>query len=302
MRVLLPLALLLALGTSPAHAACEPEGWDAARLAELRDGGFKLEDAAQRDALALALADCLGDADPVIRDGTAFEALAHWMRSKEQPLAPETIAALREKLQPLLTGELDDPTGVHRPFVALVMAEVARTDRVTPWLTPEQRAQLVADAAAFLTNVRDYRGYIDGDGWRHGVAHGADLALQLVVNPAIDRAQLDTLLAAVRSQVVADGEHAYIHGEPGRLARVVFYAAQRNLHERADWDAWLAEVAKPGPIIDWGAAFASEAGLVRLHDTRAFLNSLLVLTVQTEDSALRTRLQPAVLAALAPLP
>src|SRR5687767_9411750 len=290
---LLPLALLLSLAAAPAFAACTPEGWDAAQLQALREGGFKLEDAARRDALALALAECLGDADPVLRDGTAFEGLATWMRAKA--LAPATVAALRETLQPQLNGTLDDPDGFRRPFVALVMAEVVRTDRIDPWLTPEQRAAAVSDAAAFLANVRDYRGYADGEGWRHGVAHGADLALQLAVNPAIDRGQLDSLLAAVKRQVVPGETHAYIHGEPGRLARVVFFAAQRNLHVAAHWEAYLKEIAAPGPLGDWGKAFTSEAGLARLHDTRAFLQALLALTVRTDDVALRERLQPAVL-------
>jgi hypothetical protein len=266
----------------------------------LRDNGFKVDDAARRNELALALVDCLGNADPELRDGTAFEALSRWMR--EKALAPETLAGLRESLQPELTHPVPDELGVRQPFAALVMSEVARTDRVDPWLTPQQRAALVDDAAAFLAGVRDYRGFIDGQGWRHGVAHGSDLALQLAMNPAVDRAQVDTLLAAVRSQVVAADGHAYIHGEPGRLARVVYFAAQRDLHDKAYWDGWLKEIAQPGPLGDWGKAFTSEAGLARLHDTRAFLQALLALTVLGEDAALRDRLQPAVVGALDPIP
>jgi hypothetical protein len=298
----LSFALAAAFAAAPAFADCTPEGWTGDELAALRTTEFKVEDDTRRNALALALADCLGDADPQVRDGLAFEALARWMRTKPMLLTPETVASLREKLQPQLTGELDDPEGVHRPFVALVMAEVARTDRVEPWLTPEQRDALVTDASGFLYGVKDYRGFIDGQGWRHGVAHGSDLALQLAVNPAVDRAQLDELLGALRSQVVADGKHAYIHGEPGRLARAVFFIANRNLHDAAFWEAWLADVAKPGPLVDWGAAFASEEGLARLHDTRAFLQALLALTMINDDAELRARLQPAVLKALAPLP
>jgi hypothetical protein len=299
---LLPFALAAAFAATPALAECAPEGWTGEELAALRTTEFAVEDDARRNALALALVDCLGDTDPQVRDGTAFEALARWMRAKPMAITPETLAALREKLQPQLTGELDDPEGVHRPFVALVMAEVARTDRVSPWLTDEQRALLVSDTVAFLSNVTDYRGFVDGQGWRHGVAHGSDLVLQLAVNPAIGKAQLDALLAAVRSQVVADGRHAYIHGEPGRLARAAFYIAQRGEHDAAFWEAWLADVAAPGPLENWGAAFSSEDGLARLHDTRAFLQALLALTMRTDDAALRERLQPAVLKALEPLP
>jgi hypothetical protein len=298
---LLPLAVLLALGApAPALATCPPEGWTGEQLQALREGAFSLEDAQRRNALALGLVDCLGDADPAVRDGIGYEGLSAWMRAKA--LAPETLAALRERLQYELNAPPEDASGVRQPFVALVLSEVVRTDRVAPWLTPEQRAALVRDAAAYLAGVRDYRGFIDGEGWRHGVAHGSDLALQLAVNPAVDRDQLDALLAAVRAQVVAADGHAYIHGEPGRLARVVFFAAQRDLHDKAHWDGWLKDVAAPGPLGDWGKAFTSEAGLARLHDTRAFLQALLALTVRTDDAALRERLQPAVVAALAPIP
>ena len=299
---LLPLALLLILAMpTAARAACPPDGWTVEELAALRAGEFKLDDAARRDELALGLLDCLGDADPVLRDGTAFEGLSRWMRGKA--LSPATLAALRERLQPELAAATPgDALGVRQPFAALVMSEVARTDRLDPWLTPYQRAGLVNDAATYLSGVRDYRGFIDGQGWRHGVAHGSDVALQLVVNPALDRAQVDTLLAAVRSQVVAADGHAYIHGEPGRLARVVFFAAQRDLHDAAHWQAWLKDVAAPGPLEAWNAAFTSEAGLARLHDTRAFLQALLALTVRTDDAKLRERLQPAILAALEPIP
>jgi hypothetical protein len=300
------LALAAALAAAPAFADCAPEGWTAEELAALRASGFKVEDDARRNALALALVDCLGDPDPQVRDGLAFEGLSRWMRGDPQTkqvfLTAETVAALREVLQPQLTGELDDPDGVRRPFVALVMAEVARTDRIAPWLTPEQRAALVADAAAYLAGVRDYRGFVDGEGWRHGVAHGSDLALQLALNEAVDRAQLDALLAALRSQVVADGGHAYIHGEPGRLARAVFFIARRDLHDAAFWETWLKDAAAPGELGDWGAAFGSEAGLARLHDTREFMQALLALTMRTEDAALRERLQPALLKAMEPLP
>ena len=297
---LLPFTLAITLAAAPAFAECVPEGWTADELAALREGGFKLEDAARRDALAVALVDCLGDTDPVLRDGTAYEGLASWMRAKS--LSPETMATLLGKLQPGLTDAGGDPAGVRQPFVALVMSEVARTDRVEPWLTPEQRASLVTDAAAYLAGVRDYRGFIDGEGWRHGVAHGSDLALQLAVNPAIERAQLDQLLAALRAQVVAADGHAYIHGEPGRLARAVFYIAQRKVHDAAFWKAWMADVAAPGPLGEWGKAFSSEEGLARVHDTRAFLHAMLALVDGTDDFKLRERLQPAVMEALAGVP
>jgi hypothetical protein len=282
-----------------AQAACPPAGWTRAELEALRAADFAIADDARRNALALALPDCLAEPDPFLRDAVAFEGLQRWLRT--QALAPDAPAQLLARVQPLLAAP-DDAAGVRRPFAALVLSEIARTDRVAPWMTPAQRAALVTDAANFVAGVRDYRGFVDGEGWRHGVAHGADLLLQLGLNPALDRPALDELLLAAQRQVVAADAHAYVHGEPGRLARAVYFIAARGLHEPGFWDAWLADVAKPDPLPDWGAAFTSEAGLARRHDTRAFLEALYVQAMRGDDAAARERLRPGLEKALDAVP
>src|SRR5690606_22331598 len=97
-------------------------------------------------------------------------------------------------------------------------------------LTPAQRIALVTTATTYVEGVRDWRGFDETDGWRHGVAHGADLLMQLALNPALEKPQLDPILAAVARQVAPAG-HFYIYGEPERLARPVVFALQRGLHD-----------------------------------------------------------------------
>jgi hypothetical protein len=111
--------------------------------------------------------------------------------------------------------------------------------------------------------VRDYRGFDEREGWRHGVAHGADFALQLALNPALDRAALDRLLGAIASQVVPRGGHFYVYGEPERLAAPVLYIGKRNLHDVDEWRKWFAALAEPKPLASWRDAFKSQAGLAK---------------------------------------
>ena len=79
---------------------------------------------------------------------------------------------------------------------------------------------------------------------------------------------------------VAPAGHAYVFGEPERLARPVLFAAARGLHTEAEWTAWLAQVAAP-PAGGWAGAFADTDGLARRHDVRAFL---LGMYAQARDS------------------
>ena len=132
-------AALLALCTFGAQASCPPAGWDIASLQRLRAAKFEGLAAAPRDALARSLLDCLADLHPEWRDEIAFEALAAWMRAGA--LSTETLQHLRRELSARLVAP--DPQGFGRPFAALALAEVARVDRLKPYLTAEERAQLV---------------------------------------------------------------------------------------------------------------------------------------------------------------
>ncbi|MDQ3229213.1 MAG: DUF2785 domain-containing protein [Pseudomonadota bacterium] len=289
------LLVLLAGLSWPAFAACPPEGQTRDSLQALKVLKYTVPDAAERQTLALGLVDCLGDPDPVLRDGVAYEGLTQWMRAGQ--LDADGLRALRDRLNAMLAAE--DGNGFTRPFAALTLSEIVRADRITPWMTPEERATMVETAAAYVESVRDYRGFDDTEGWRHGVAHGADWLMQLALNPALDRAQLDRMLAAVASQVVPETPHAYVHGEPGRLARPVLYAAKRGLHSVAEWQAWFtALVPKLGEAKQ---AYNDSAWLARRHDLMAFLMSVYLEADQSDDAQLK-QLKPAVVAALKTVP
>ena len=277
------------LAVSGAQAACPPEGHTVASLQALKASGFVVDDTHKRHALATALLDCLADPDPALRDGIGFEAQATWLRGNL--IDADTRRVLLRELSAAVARL--DADGFAQPFAALVLAEVARTDRIAAWLTPAERGALVETSAQYVESVRDHRGFIDGQGWRHGVAHGADLLMQLALNPLLDKPQLDRILAAVAAQVTPDDGHAYIHGESERLARPVLFVAARGLHSAAEWDAWFAKLAEPAPLPAWSDAFSSEAGLAQRHNLVAFLRAIYVGVAEGSDANAKALLAPA---------
>lgn len=290
----LMLIVLFILAAAPAMA-CPPSGYDKPALQALKENGFAVADPARRRELAQALVGCLGNPDPELRDGIAFEALSQWMRADAFEAAQ--VGALRDRLYGLLDGP--EGEGYARPFAALVLSEVARTDRIKPWMSAAERAAMVDKAAAYIEGVRDYRGYDDVQGWRHGVAHGADWLMQLALNPALDRAQADRILAAVVAQAVPASGHAYVFGEPERLARPVLFVAQRGLHSDAEWAARFAALVPR--IGDAKQAYRNVAWLARRHDLTGLLQNIYLQTGNSQDPKIRT-LQPAVLAAIKAIP
>ncbi len=279
------LLLLSACATARAEpSACPPAGYDRPRLEALKAAEWAIADAGERERFARALTVCLASPDPALRDGIAFEALQHMMRARQ--LSPATMMELQDDLEARLAAH--EGAGFERPFAALVLAEVARADRVDAYLTPERRERLVAAATSFLRGVRDYRGFDQRDGWRHGVAHGADLMLQLSLNPALGRPELERIRDAIAAQIAPDS-HAYVFGEGERLAAPILFMARRGVFSEAEWSAWLAQAAAPTPYPSWDGAFSSEALLRRRHNATAFLSALYLnarLSETTDDDVL----------------
>lgn len=298
---LMPCATLwLALGLSPAYAQCPPAAWTPDALQRLKADGWRLEDAGQRQALATALLPCLADANPQLRDGIAFEGLSAWLRGKQ--LTPATQKAIYQSQFAQLAPDSPDSEGFAKPFAALALSEVARADRLVPFLQPAERAALVEAGADYLARVTDYRGFATGQGWRHAVAHAADLMLQLALNPAVDAAQLKRMLQAVQVQVAPPGEHFYIYGEGDRLARPVVYAARRGLLDTKFWNTYIATLASPAPMKSWDDAFNTQAGLARLHNVKTFLRALDAGVRASGDAQVHAAFETALTLALKGLP
>lgn len=284
-RRLFPIVALVLLAMAsalPAQARCTLASEPPDVLERWKAVDFAIADDAGRNARALAVTDCLNDADPFLRDGIAFEALSTWMRAGQ--LDGDTLRALGHTLLARLQGE--DTSGFRKPFAALALSELARTDRIAPWMTPEQRTRMADAAADYLRSVRDYRGYVDGEGWRHGVAHGADWAMQLALNEALQPAQVSALLDAVGSQSMPADDHAHAFGEPARLARAAAYLIARGDLEQATVATWLSgliSILGARPETDPQAAWWT-----RRANLENFLNALATATAGSTNPALST--------------
>ena len=282
-RILQIAAAVFCISSSAAAEGpdCAPLGMDKDALSALAAEGFEVSDE-RRPALAIALLDCLAAADPQLRDGVAYGALSTWMRAGL--LAEAEVRALKTQLVAILEGPTDPP-GVRKPFAALVLSEVARVDRISPYLTGTERTALAKTAATYIQGIDDYRGFEDGVGWRHAVAHGSDIVLQLALNPALTDDQAETLLAALLSQA-APLSHSYVHGESGRIGRAVHYLALSGQIEADRFATALGSLADPSPFPDWPSAMETEAGLAKIHNTRALARSLYVSAEASDRDAL----------------
>lgn len=287
---LLMLAASYAVGIEVNPEHCFDNGWSKDKLLTLKQAGFETSPK-KTHALVQQLQHCLAVSDPQIRDGVAYEAYFNWLRANR--VSGGQLVALFNEMTTALESKNPDKNGVYLPFVALVYSEVVRVDRIDSFLTNEQRQSAVNAISHYLSMVKDYRGFEDGIGWRHSVAHSADVILQLALNQKITDKQLQELSHSIASQINPGTLHFYTFGEPERLARATTYAMLREEVDLKYWDNWLKEVASPEPFENWGSVFMSESGLAKRNNVRQFLTNLYAMVSGSKNERL-THITPIV--------
>lgn len=178
---------------------------------------------------AFELASFASSPDPVLRDEIGFEVSARWIGAGR--LSVRDLRDLMEHHLGNLTTGLGESTGdgvFLRSFSALHLSVLIARDRAQPFLDERDVRRLVAGVARLLSEERDRRGWVEGQGWAHSIAHGADAAKFLARHPLLDAAGAVSLFAALEAGF--EGPNAW--GENDRLA-----AAAQSLCLREEFDA-----------------------------------------------------------------
>ncbi len=270
-----------AKSAAPGPKACQPLEMTYQQLQSAYQARLATVTDEKRPDFLNGVIPCLFSTDPFLRDQIGYEGTASLLR-RDGELSPTMISALtklKKELTSLLSPEVADPDGVMKPFAIILLAEVARTDRIHGWMSEADRLALITTAHDYLMHLDDYRAFEDGVGFRHGVAHGADLILQLALNSNIEPAALAPLVTAIEAKMSPKAGIAYTTGEPGRLARAIFYLLQRAGHSETLQTrslALLETLKNPAPYERWSEVFASESGLAFRHNRRSLAEALYV--------------------------
>ncbi len=272
---------------------CPLETWSPTKLKEFKDQEFVLQNSTP-DKLAIDTLDCLAHSNPKIRDDIAYTAFSTWLR--KDMLSNTAKQTLYVQLSTDIKSQMNDEQGVYLPFAALVFSEVVRADRITAYLSKQELDNAVSITAKLLAEVKDYRGFENTIGWRHLVAHSADIALQLVLNKRLTPKQ-HVLLTDKLFDQASPSNHSYVFGESKRLTMPILYSWLSESYDIDVWQRNLDKLMNPTPFSSWQDMYRTEQGLHKLHNTRAFLLELYRLTSSNNIDRLKL-LQPSIESAL----
>lgn len=192
--------------------------------------------------LTAELVDMLGSLDPRLRDSLAYEVLAGWIG---EGVYDDLLVSLGDSVSRGLSvglGARDGETVFRRSFSALVVACCVERDNRAHVVPVDVVMRWAERSLAWFARERDDRGWVDGAGWAHSVAHGADLIGAIAASRHLDEAHLGVVLDVVAERLAATS--AYLHaGEDDRLALAVLTVVQRELVPIERLEHWLDTVA-----------------------------------------------------------
>ncbi len=290
------VALCANLGASPRAPSTEDPKTRWAKL--LADESSWPADKSVHD-LALELASFAASPDPTLRDEIGYEVSARWIGAGRL-----SVADLKELLglhlanlhKGLGAGESD---GVFlRSFSALHLSMLVSRDARQPFLVEADFRALVPAVVKLLKEERDRRGWVEGKGWAHPIAHAADAAKFLARNHFLDPDQAALLFTGLEAGLA--GPNAW--GENDRLA-----AAAQSLLARDVFDAEIFDARCAAWIQDAAAVWQTKPfdahSFRRSENRKQFLRALYVrLCAGQEHDEQRTLLAQRALETLTKMP
>ncbi len=229
----------------------------------------------------------LGSTDGELRDEFAYPILTAWIERGQygpdelRDIAGQMLANLGKGL-----GESGTDSVFLRSFSALILMEVVARDNAEPFLDGREVRDLLGGSLDYLRRERDLRGWVDGLGWAHAVAHTADLLMMLSRSRHLGVVELAGMLDGVADRLLTPGDSVFLYQEDKRLAYAVLNVLRRGLLDRAAVNRWLGRFVRPSGFETWQPVYVEPGLTVARVNVTSFLRSLyfqLLLTKSPPD-------------------
>lgn len=258
-------------------------------------GGLEVPTDRPLAELTAELTTMLGSTDPHQRDATAYETLATWV---QRGVYDDLLDGLGDGMAAGLEvglGQTGTDSVFRRSFSALILGECIDRDNEVQRLPAGKILAWGDRIAAWYVRERDLRGYVDGKGWAHAVAHGADAIGSVALSPHFGVPELTVLLDVIADRLLLPTQTYLVEGEPDRMALATMHILRRNLVPLSILEPWVRRITA-------GASRRDAAGpnpYVTTHNPQAFLRALhLQLAIGTGHPEVRSDLLLALVAAL----
>lgn len=221
-------------------------------LRNIKDNKYIVPDGVNPYKLSLELMEYIGDIDGKFRDELVFDILVEWIMA--DVLTPEEaheifMIALDEKHIFNGLGKIND-TVFDRTFSVEVVACIIYKHRSL--LSDSDILKAFNIVLKFYNEDRDVRGFVEGKGWAHGAAHGADALMELAQCKIIGYEGLKEILDLIYKKININ-YYGYINNEDERMISAVKAVLERDIIPVGEIEGWIrgfGNIEKTGVLPD----------------------------------------------------
>ena len=181
----------------------------------------------------------IGNSDGYLRDNLIYISFGKLVFSDQ--LTPQEIDALLEVVigEEYLCyrlGESGTDSVFTRSFSALVIAAIIEYDIEKKVVQRDLVRHTVHNVIHYMMEEDDTRGFIEGKGWAHAIAHGADALDALAKHPFLKKEDISQVLHAVQHCLCKQVD--YLDEEEERLANIIVSLLEHQNVEQ-DIRVWI---------------------------------------------------------------
>jgi hypothetical protein len=216
-------------------------------LEKLAKNNFQPAEESSFLALIPEMLQHIGSLDSHLRDDLIYTAFATWvLKHKAIPKGDlhkifQTVVSDAYMFKGI--GEQGTDTVFQRSFSVLLLPILLIAHREDAYLTSEEVLEIKDKLIAFVKLEKDRRGYVEGKGWAHSMAHAADALDDIARCEEISKVELIELLDAIKS-VVCEAGIGYAYGEEERSITPIIAILNRELVSNDEVKGWIESLAE----------------------------------------------------------
>ncbi len=203
-----------------------------AQLKLLAQEKFQPSDEDAASALIPAMLKYIGSTDAELRDDLIYVAFATWVMEYNVVKSPELQkifkGLLSDKHLFFRIGEEGTDSIFQRSFSALWLPPILINHRKEAFLSEGEIKEGLEKLILFLDKEKDRRGFVDGKGWAHAIAHAADALDDFALCSEFGEVELENILRAIQ-KTISISDYIYAHGEDERMVTPVLAIINRQL-------------------------------------------------------------------------
>ncbi len=240
-------------------------------LQKIKENNYKIKDYDNINEYLDLMLYYIGDKDPVLRDKLIYTTFYNWIVKIKYFEYDELLNILHIVLDKehlfYNIGNKEDESVFVRSFSSLIVCLILNRHREDNFLDEKTLFYVKNSLITYYNEEKDLRGYVEGYGWAHSIAHGADGLYEITLLKECNEEMSIDILDSIKRKLL-NGYYIFCHEEDERMICAVDTIFKRELISRERFEMWLIYLTK---CLD---EFSEYDGYVSKVNVKSFMRNL----------------------------